>query len=286
LTSEDARQFFEKKEILLNVRIGREPLYLHADPVRIKQIIGNLLHNACKFTDAGGEAELMVCRDEKDAVICVRDNGIGIKQELLQNLFEPFTQADNSLDRSNGGLGLGLSIVRSIAELHGGSVTAFSEGLGKGSSFIIRLPLLAQDEMGKEPLQKVNGADCELKLLVIEDNRDYANLLCSMLVKEGHQCACVHDGVQGMNKAKEFLPDAIFCDIGLPVMDGYEVARQLRSEPSLKDTFLIALTGYASQRDVQTALEAGFHMHLSKPVDLAAIRKALRTVGLQRLSMK
>ncbi len=146
LTAEDARQFFENNKIRLNVRIGREPLYLHGDSARLKQIIGNLLHNASKFTDAGGETELSVYQDEKDAVICVKDNGIGIRQEMLPLLFEPFTQADNSLDRSNGGLGLGLSIVRSIAGLHGGSATAFSEGLGKGSSFVIRLPLLAQDE--------------------------------------------------------------------------------------------------------------------------------------------
>ncbi len=141
LTGEDIRQLFEKKGIRLSIRTGCEPLYLDADPVRLKQIIENLLHNANKFTDAGGETELMVYRDEKEAVIRVMDNGIGIKQEMLPILFEPFTQADESLDRSNGGLGLGLSIVRSIALLHGGSAAAFSEGLGKGSSFLVRLPL-------------------------------------------------------------------------------------------------------------------------------------------------
>lgn len=146
LTGEDARQLFEKKGIRLSIHIGCEPLYLYADPMRLKQIIGNLLHNANKFTDAGGETELMVYRDGKDAVIRVRDNGIGIRHEMLPILFEPFTQADESLDRSNGGLGLGLSIVRNIAQLHGGSAAAFSEGLGKGSSFLIRFPLPEQAE--------------------------------------------------------------------------------------------------------------------------------------------
>lgn len=285
LAGEDARQLFERKGINLGICIGCEPLCLYADPVRLKQIIGNLLHNSMKFTDEGGKTELSVYREDKNAVICVRDNGIGIRQEMLSIVFDPFTQADNSLDRSNGGLGLGLSIVRSIAQLHGGSAAAFSEGLGKGSSVLIRLPLPDNEELGEEPPRPCNGAVCPLKILLIENNRDYAELLCSMLEKEGHLCVSVYDGAQGMEKAKEFLPDAVFCDIGLPVMDGFEVARKLRSEPVMKNTFLIALTGYAGQRDVQTALEAGFHMHLPKPADMAAIRNALREALLKRMNL-
>jgi PAS domain S-box-containing protein len=285
MTGEDIRQLFERKEISLSIRIGCEPLYLYADPVRLKQIIGNLLHNAQKFTDQGGITEMTIYREDKNAVICVRDNGIGIRQEMLSIVFEPFTQAENSLDRSNGGLGLGLSIVRSIAQLHGGSATAFSEGLGKGSSVLIRLPLLDNEENGEETSHPSNGYVYPLKILLIENNRDYADLLCSMLEREGHLCISAYDGVQGMEKAKEFMPDAVFCDIGLPVMDGFEVARRLRSEPSLKNTFLIALTGYAGQRDVQTALEAGFHMHLSKPADMVTIRNALREALLRRLNI-
>jgi CheY-like chemotaxis protein len=170
---------------------------------------------------------------------------------------------------------LGLSIVRSIAQLHGGSAAAFSEGLGKGSSFLIRLPLIDKEENAEESPYPCNGDVCPLKILLIENSLDYADLLRSILEKEGHLCVSVQDGIQGMEKAIEFLPDAVFCDIGLPVMDGFEVARRLRSEPSLKNAFLIALTGYAEQRDVQTALEAGFHIHISKPADLAAIRNAL-----------
>jgi PAS domain S-box-containing protein len=275
MTGEDIRQLFERKGINLLIRISCEPIYLYADPVRLKQIIGNLLHNAQKFTDEGGKVELSVFREDKNAVICVRDNGIGIRQEMLSIVFDPFTQADNSLDRSNGGLGLGLSIVRSIAQLHGGSAAAFSEGLGKGSSFLIRLPLIDKEENAEESPYPCNGDVCPLKILLIENSLDYADLLRSILEKEGHLCVSVQDGIQGMEKAIEFLPDAVFCDIGLPVMDGFEVARRLRSEPSLKNAFLIALTGYAEQRDVQTALEAGFHIHISKPADLAAIRNAL-----------
>lgn len=285
LAGEDIRQLFEKKGINLYIQIGYEPLYLYADPVRLKQIIGNLLHNAQKFTNEGGVTELSVYREDKNAVICVRDNGIGIRQEMLSAVFDPFTQADNSLDRSNGGLGLGLSIVRSIAQLHGGSATAFSEGLGKGSSFLVRLPLHCEEDNGEEPPRPCNGEVCRLKILLIENNLDYADLLRSMLEKEGHQCISAHDGVQGMEKAKEFVPDAVLCDIGLPVMDGFEIARRMRSEPSLERALLIALTGYAAQRDVQTALEAGFHMHLSKPADMAAIRNALREALLRRVNI-
>jgi CheY-like chemotaxis protein len=253
--------------------------------VRLKQIIGNLLHNAQKFTNEGGIAELTVYREDENAVICVKDNGIGIKEEMLPIVFEPFTQAENSLDRSNGGLGLGLSIVRSIAQLHGGSATALSEGLGRGSSVLIHLPLLDKEENGEEIHHPYNGDVCPLKILLIENNRDYADLLRSMLEKEGHLCISADDGIQGMEKARELSPDAVFCDIGLPVINGFEVARRLRSEPSLKNIFLIALTGYAGQRDVQTALEAGFHMHLSKPADLVTIRNALREAFLRRLNM-
>ncbi len=278
LAAEDARQFFEAKGIRLNTRIGGELVHLCADPVRIKQIIGNLLHNAHKFTDAGGETELAVRREEREAVICVRDNGIGIKREMLPLLFEPFTQADNSLDRSSGGLGLGLSIVRSIAQLHGGSASVFSDGLGKGSCFCIRLPLLQEEAKAQEKALPCKGDIPRLKILLIENNRDYAGLLCSMLEKEGHLCACALDGAQGVEEAGSFLPDAVFCDIGLPKMDGFEVARRLRLEPALKDAFLIALTGYTSQRDVQMALEAGFHLHIPKPADMEMIRNALHAV--------
>ncbi len=285
LTGEDIRQLFERKGINLSIRIGCDPLSLYADPVRLKQIIGNLLHNAQKFTDEGGVTELSVYREDMNAVICVRDNGIGIRQDMLAAVFDPFTQADNSLDRSNGGLGLGLSIVRSIAQLHGGSAAAFSEGLGKGSSFLVRLPLICMEENGEKNPRLRNGEVHTLKILLIENNLDYADLLHSMLEKEGHQCVSVYDGVQGMEMAREFLPDAVFCDIGLPVMDGFEVARRLSCEPSLKNAFLIALTGYAAQRDVQTALEAGFHMHLSKPADLAAIRNALHEALLRKVNI-
>ncbi len=275
LTAEDLKQFFDKKGIRLTVRACGVPLYLNADPVRLRQIIENLLNNAHKFTDQGGEAEMHVFREEGEAVICVRDNGIGIRQDMLPILFEPFTQADNSLERSSGGLGLGLSIVKSIAALHGGSASAFSEGLGKGSCFLIRLPLADGDESGVEAVPPPRKTGSALKILLIEDNRDYAELLCSLLEKEGHMCALARDGAQAVEKAKVFLPDAVFCDIGLPVMDGFEVARRLRGEAPLRDTFMIALTGYAGHRDVKMALESGFHLHLSKPADMAAIRDAL-----------
>ena len=277
LVAEELKPIFDGKGVSLAVCLGEEPLYLHADPVRLRQIIGNLMHNALKFTDMGGEAALAVYREGEEAVICVRDSGIGIRPDVLPRLFEPFTQADHSLERGNSGLGLGLAIVRNIAVLHGGSAGVQSEGLGKGSRFLIRLPMPKSEET-------VNAADLTeeaetgpMKVLLVEDNQDYASLVCSMLKNEGHQCACAANGAQGIKMAKMFKPDVIFCDIGLPVLSGFEVAREIRGEPALDDVLLVAMTGYAGQGDVQAALKAGFHQHLSKPIDMASIRKALES---------
>ena len=276
-TAEDQYVMFDDKEIKLYARTSTASVYLDADPVRLKQIIGNLLHNARKYTQTGGEAVLSVYEENKEAVISVKDNGIGLSPEMLPKLFIPFTQADTSLDRSNGGLGLGLSITKGIAQLHGGTVSAYSEGLGKGSEFIIRLPL--SDMKGYEEAidaKKSEAATRLLKVLVIEDNKDFAAILNMMLAAAGHDVLTSVNGRDGIEKAKGNLPDIILCDIGLPGMNGYEVARQIKSEDSLKNIILIALTGYAGRRDIELSKEAGFDYHLAKPLQMETLQNILR----------
>jgi PAS domain S-box-containing protein len=279
--AEDFAEQFKEKGVRLETSIASGSLYLEADPARLTQIIGNLLHNAAKFTETGGATLLTVTKQENQAVICVEDNGIGIQPEILPDLFHPFVQLDNSLDRSNGGLGLGLSIAKGMAELHGGSVSAFSEGLGKGACFTVHLPLSAEeDEQGeKHPGERLSRS---FRILCIEDNRDFADLLCSMLEQYGHKTAFALNGIDGIAKAKEFSPDIIFCDIGLPGMNGYEVAKCIRSDNSLAGVFMIALTGYAGPKDIELAMNSGFHKHMPKPIDMAALNRILAEVALNQ----
>lgn len=277
-TVEDYKMLFREKGVKIITEINKNSIYIDADPVRLTQIIGNLLHNALNFTERNGYTLLSIHEEEGEAVICVKDSGIGIKPEFLPYIFEPFKQADISLSRCNGGLGLGLSIAKGIAELHGGSVHVNSEGPGKGSSFYIRLPMLQNKEEKKETKQIYSGEARLFRILLIEDNRDFANILCSMLVILGHEVITAYGGIEGLEKAKEFLPDIVFCDIGLPCMDGFEVARRIRSEDKLKDVFLIALTGYAGQRDIKLSMESGFNRHLGKPMDIAILKRVLAEV--------
>ncbi|SHI11267.1 Signal transduction histidine kinase [Sporobacter termitidis DSM 10068] len=274
---EDYIFLFDERGVRLDTNICRDAVYVDADPARITQLIGNLLSNALKFTDdEGGLVELEVCQDGDEAVICVRDNGIGISEEFLPELFEPFKQADTPPDRSCGGLGLGLSIVKGIAELHGGSVDVSSEGLGKGASFSVRLPARREDTA-----VWAEGRTCQSarprRVLLIEDNRDLAELLRTTLEMFGHTVAAAFDGVDGVRLAKEFRPEVILCDIGLPGEDGYEVARQLRSEAGLSGVYMAALTGYDGESDIERALAAGFDSHLAKPLDMAAVTRLLET---------
>ncbi len=279
--ADDYKTHFEKKGVELATDISSNSIFVHADPVRLAQIIGNLLHNALKFTDMGGKTILKVYYENDVAVIDVEDTGIGIKPEFLPGLFEPFKQLDSSLDRHNGGLGLGLSIVKSIAELHGGSVKVQSCGLGKGSVFSICLPL-CDIKVDKKTEQYLNHRHTSrmVRILLIEDNQDLASLLCSMFVMMGHEAVAAHDGFKGIKQAKDYKPDVIFCDIGLPGMNGFEVAKRIREDDSLNELFLVALTGYAGQKDLELATEAGFNLHLAKPVDVASLKGVLDKVPI------
>jgi PAS domain S-box-containing protein len=281
----DYQASFIEKEVGLKIELTSDLLFLEADPARLTQIIGNLLHNASKFTSKGDQVFVTVYHDEstQEAIIKVKDNGIGIKPEILPNLFEPFMQVDSTLDRSNGGLGLGLAIVKGMVELHKGSVSVHSEGLGKGTRLQIRLPLTAVETGKKEQGSKTGCLSANpFRILIIDDIPDIAEILSSLLSYLGHEVATAFSGPEGIAKAKEFQPKVVICDIGLPGMNGYEVAKSFRSDQELKDTFLIALSGYAQPEDLERSREAGFKKHLAKPVNLETLEQVLAEVSLHK----
>ena len=275
-TVEDHRLLFEKGEIQLEVRLAPERVGVNADGTRLAQVIGNLLQNAAKFTGKGGRAMVSASVDpaKRQAVVRVSDTGAGIPPELLDRLFQPFMQADTTLDRSKGGLGLGLALVKGLVELHGGEASAHSDGLGKGAEFVVRLPLAIDGVVAPEASR--GSARCSgRRVLIIEDNIDAANSLREALELGGHEVAVAYDGPDGLAKAREFRPEVVFCDIGLPGMDGFEVARAFRADQALNAAFLVALSGYALPEDLQRASEAGFHRHLAKPPSFEKLEHVL-----------
>ncbi len=277
-TAEDHRTIFAAREVTLGAQLPRYAIWIDADPTRVAQAVGNLLHNAVKFTDAGGHVEVSVARDAPSSVrVAVRDDGGGIAPELLGRVFEPFTQADDSLHRTRGGLGLGLSLVKGLVELHGGSVEARSDGPGRGAELVLRLPLAPEQRVFHGAPRGAVGAMPSRRVLVVEDNADAAELLREMLEMWGHEVAMAADGRAGLERARAFRPDVVLCDIGLPVMDGYEVARAIRADPSIASTFLVAVTGYALPEDERRAAEAGFVRHLGKPVPIEVLEEVLAT---------
>jgi PAS domain S-box-containing protein len=271
-TIDDHRPLFAESALV--VALGELPAdaWVWGDRLRLAQVIGNLLQNAAKFTPAGGQVSVtMVVEDGERLLLTVADTGAGIDPDILPRLFEPFTQADSTLDRSRGGLGLGLALVKGLVEEHGGAVTASSAGPGQGAAFAIRLPL----HRGRAPARN-EGARSPRRVLIIEDNADAAECLREALRLDGHTVAVAGSGVEGIAMARSFRPDAVLCDIGLPGMDGYEVARRVRADTELTGIMLIAVTGYARAEDHVRAREAGFDHHLAKPASVAAIRDLIR----------
>ncbi len=265
-TLDDNRRHFEQCGIRVDVGLASAPIHVNADSVRIAQVLTNLLINAMKFTPAGGTATVSLTSEPGgNAVLRVADNGAGIDAALLPRLFQPFMQADRTLARSGGGLGLGLVLVKGLVELHGGTVTARSEGTGRGAEFVVRLPIAraSSDHAGDAPAVSVAGT--QRRVLVIDDDRDVAEALCAALSVGGHVIEVAHSGPIGVAKARTFMPDVVLCDIGLPGMDGYDVARVIRADTALRATRLVALSGYAQSADVGKARDAGFDDHLAKP---------------------
>lgn len=274
-TAYDHRPFFEEKGVALETVISDVPLYISADPVRISQSIGNLLHNAYKFTDKGGKTTLTVYTENNEAVIVVKDNGIGIESNFLPDLFKTFRQSEHK----KGGLGLGLSIVKGIIELHGGTVFAHSAGINSGATFTVKLPATAN------PLVKNDGITEEtehhsksLKILIIDDNRDLAEITCALLTHYGYEVTAEYTGLDGIQRANAFLPHVIICDIGLPDIDGYEVARRISDCSEHKHVRLISLSGYAQASDFEYSREAGYAVHISKPVDFDYLKTILDAI--------
>jgi len=276
---ETAAPWVDAKRQRLRVTIPRGPVVLNADPARLAQVIGNLLNNATKYTPEGRTIWLSARRAGEHVVMRVRDDGIGIAPAMLPTVFDLFTQIDTSLDRSQGGLGIGLTLVRAIVELHGGGIRAHSSGLGRGSTFVFWLPALPADV--DEPHPKPAHAPTRnghhpRRLLLIDDNVDAVESLAMLLTAEGHQVRTAYEGESALALAEDFHPDLVILDIGLPGMDGYEVARKIRARPQIGSPTLVALTGYGQQEDRKRARAAGFDHHFIKPADVHALQKLIR----------
>ncbi len=246
---------------------------------RLQQVIGNLLTNAVKYTDPGGQIMLSGGQEGAEVVVRVKDTGIGIAPDMLPVIFNLFVQAERRLTRSQGGVGIGLTLVRRLVEMHGGTVAAYSEGLGKGSEFVIRLPALANDRQGNVPVtapeKQAASPSIHRRILVVDDNVDAVESLALLLRLDGHDVQAVYDGPAALAAAAANPPQVAILDLGMPGMDGYEVARRLRALPGLKDVLLLALTGWAAENDRRRCYEAGFDGHLPKPVEWDALRQFL-----------
>jgi PAS domain S-box-containing protein len=281
-TGEDHRVLFRNNGINLQVMLASRPVRVSVDKTRVAQVIGNLLQNAAKFTPRGGRVLLVLENTGQQAIVKVRDSGVGLDARVLDRLFEPFVQVQATMDRSKGGLGLGLALVKGLIELHGGTVAARSEGLGKGAEFEVRLPLEANQQRIRTPASLEEQRSPFMRILIIEDNADAAESLKEALELSGYEVETARTGLDGIDKARVCQPDVVLCDLGLPGLDGFEVARRLRADPTLGSVTLIALSGYASPEDVARSREAGFHNHLAKPADLATLEKVLARAKVWR----
>jgi PAS domain S-box-containing protein len=268
--AEDERPVLDESGCALELKMPAEPIWIEADSTRASQVIGNLLHNACKFTDPGGRITASVHQDAERgaAVVSVRDTGIGMEPSILQRLFEPFSQADDSLDRSRGGLGLGLALVKGIVELHGGTVAVHSDGPGKGSEFILCFPLAGEEAAasgpGRRPTTIPRAAQ---RVLVVEDSVPVAEIFAMILREMGHEVEVATSGEAALELIGGSQPQVVFSDISMPRMSGHDLARALREQPGRDGLVLVAMTGYGQPEDRDRALEAGFDFHLVKPAD-------------------
>jgi PAS domain S-box-containing protein len=275
---EITRPLIEGRKHELTVSMPPDAMWLDADPTRLAQVVYNLLNNAAKYTEKGGHIWLAVSKEGHEAILRVRDTGIGISPEMLTHVFELFAQLDRALDRSQGGLGIGLTLVRRIVEMHGGSIYAFSEGTGKGSVFEVRLPLPLEKKQGDGDATKTEHAvaSCPARrILVADDNEDFAECCVRLFRRRGHAVAFAHDGPTALEVAQSFQPQVAFLDIGLPGINGHEVARQLRHVRGLDHVLLVALTGYGQEEDQRRSLEAGFNFHLTKPTGFKELESLL-----------
>jgi PAS domain S-box-containing protein len=262
----------------VSVTLPPDPIYLHADPVRLAQVFTNILNNACKYTEPGGKIRLTAERQGSDVVVSIRDTGVGIPPDKLSSVFEMFTQIERTLERSQGGLGIGLTLVKRLVEMHDGTVTAQSEGPGRGSEFVVRLPVLIEKPEavrgGERPTAEPTRTTA-CRILVVDDNTDAATSLAMLLKITGNQTETAYDGLEAVEAAAKFRPDVILLDIGLPKLNGYDACRRIREQPWGKNVVMVALTGWGQEEDRHKSKDAGFNGHLIKPVDYAALMKLL-----------
>jgi len=271
-----SRTRIEERQHKLSIAVAEATLWVRGDEVRLEQVVSNLLENAAKYTEPGGIIALALTREQGEAVLSIQDNGIGIALDRLENIFDLFTQVDSSLARSAGGLGIGLTLVRRLLELHGGSIEARSAGLGHGSEFIVHLPL----EPGKPSTEVIRAEECQTagdvyRVLIVDDNDDVADSMAMLVRSWGHDVAVARNGATALQIAERFQPQRALVDIGLPLMDGYELARRLRAASQHAEFYLVAMTGYGQPADREKALAAGFDRHLVKPGDPEELRELL-----------
>jgi PAS domain S-box-containing protein len=282
---EVSRPMLAEKRQELSLMLAPQALALEADPTRLAQVFSNLIDNAVKYTHPGGHIAIISAVDNGEAVITVRDDGVGMTPDLLASAFELFVQGTRALDRAQGGLGIGLTLVRTLVKMHGGSVHAFSEGPGRGCELVVRLPMAsAGDASPSKPASaERDGKSAPLRVLVVEDNTDTAAVLAQLLRLLGHQVTLAHDGPTALTAAAATPPDLVFLDIGVPGMDGYAIAARLRESGHTRAA-LVALTGYGRDEDLRRSREAGFDHHLVKPVDLAQLQRISALVRGPRAS--
>jgi PAS domain S-box-containing protein len=277
---ETARPLIDQHKHELTISVPPQPIWLNADASRLEQVVVNLLTNAAKYTEEGGHIWLTVEEDDTDCVLTVRDTGVGIAPDLLPRVFDLFTQAERSLDRSQGGLGIGLALVQRLVEMHGGKVVVVS-ALGKGSEFVVRLPKMptAEPQSTSTPIVKAKPTGPSLRVLVVDDNVDTAGSLAMLLEETGHEVRMAHDGPAALETALNYRPNVVMLDLGLPGLTGFEVAKRLRQQPVFQNVVLVAMTGYGQETDRQRSLEAGFNHHLVKPADFGKVLEILAAVS-------
>jgi PAS domain S-box-containing protein len=276
---EATRPLFAAKGVELGVVLPDAPVYLHADPARLTQVVGNLLSNACKFTPQAGTVSLSVKRERSQVTISVRDSGVGIPAQDLDRVFEMFAQVDTSLERASGGLGIGLTLVKSLVEMHGGRVEARSEGPGRGSEFLVHLPVLIGSSTPAGNTAPGDTTSATYRILVVDDGRDAAESLALLLKLHGHEVHIAHDGVAAVDAAEAFRPDVVLLDIGMPRLNGYEACKRIRAAPWGKNMVLLAQTGWGQEEDRRLTEEAGFDAHLVKPVDYNALLRLIASLA-------
>ncbi len=278
---EATRSFIDEANHELTVSLPHQSIFLNADPTRLAQVFSNLLNNSAKYTPKGGRISLSCQRHDSDVVVSVRDNGLGIPANMLDDIFKMFTQIDRAVEEGYTGLGVGLTLVKRLIEMHGGIIEVRSDGAGQGSEFIVRLPILSEVAVTKT-VQEPRIVTRSLRILVADDNKAAAIMLSMVVKMLGNDVRTAHDGDQAINVASEFLPEVVLMDLGMPKMNGYEAARHIRQQAWGKDVLLVALTGWGQDEDKERTRQAGFDHHLIKPAEPATIEKLLASANLSR----